>query len=111
MRAAATAGMAEGRLRIDLASNDVTFERTNAALETWKSVDSGVERARRDLLVGRSPPRFEPTERFEASRPLNPEQLAAVSLALRARDVALVHGPPGTGKSTVLAEIATQLVR
>ena len=29
--------MAEGRLRIDLASNDVTFARTNAALETWKS--------------------------------------------------------------------------
>ena len=34
-----------------------------------------------------------------------------MSLALRARDVALVHGPPGTGKSTVLAEVATQLVR
>lgn len=103
--------MGEGRLRVDLAVNDVTFERTRAALAVWKSFDSGLKRDRRELVLGNAPPRFDPSVRFEPTRPLNPEQLAAVTLALRARDVALVHGPPGTGKSTVLAEIAVQLAR
>jgi superfamily I DNA and/or RNA helicase len=103
--------MGEGRLRIDITANDITFERARTALMTWKSYDSGVKRDRREFVLGNSPPRFEKPLVFEPSRPLNAEQLAAVSLGLRARDVALVHGPPGTGKSTVLSELAVQFVR
>ena len=35
---------------------------------------------------------------------LNPTQEAAVNKVLCARDVAIVHGPPGTGKTTTLVE-------
>ncbi|MGL4852958.1 MAG: AAA domain-containing protein [Phocaeicola sp.] len=35
---------------------------------------------------------------------LNPSQEAAVNSVLRAKDVAVVHGPPGTGKTTTLVE-------
>ncbi len=35
---------------------------------------------------------------------LNPTQENAVNLVLRAKDVAIVHGPPGTGKTTTLVE-------
>lgn len=35
---------------------------------------------------------------------LNPTQEKAVNLVLRAKDVAIVHGPPGTGKTTTLVE-------
>ena len=88
--------MAEGRLRIDL-----LVQRRHLRAHQRRAGDLEVLRlGRRSAPAETScsaapPPRFEPTERFEASRPLNPEQLAAVSLALRARDVALVHGPPG----------------
>ena len=35
---------------------------------------------------------------------LNPTQEEAVNMVLRAKDVAIVHGPPGTGKTTTLVE-------
>ena len=35
---------------------------------------------------------------------LNPAQERAVNEVLRAKDVAIVHGPPGTGKTTTLVE-------
>ena len=35
---------------------------------------------------------------------LNPAQEKAVNLVLHAKDVAVVHGPPGTGKTTTLVE-------
>ncbi len=101
----------EGRLRIDLVANEVTTERARAAIDTVKNWAKGVQRDRRDVILGSAPPRFEKSATFTPVLPLNPEQLEAVTLALRARDFALVHGPPGTGKSTVLSELAVQFAR
>ncbi len=103
--------VSEGRLRIDISPNDVTWQRANAALDACAAMSTGVKRDRREILLGNVPPRFERLADFTPSRPLNPEQLDAVKLALSARDFALVHGPPGTGKSTVLGEIAVQAAR
>src|SRR4029077_12206260 len=42
---------------------------------------------------------------------LNESQREAVRFALAARDVAVVHGPPGTGKTTAVVELIRQAVR
>lgn len=98
----------EGLLRVDRIPNDVTYERTRSGLERLKALDKGAERRRREVVLGNEPPRFDSLRPFQPSRPLNPEQQEAVTRALAAEDFFLVHGPPGTGKSTVLAEIAAQ---
>jgi ATP-dependent RNA/DNA helicase IGHMBP2 len=100
----------EGLLRLDVVPNDVTYERVRAGLERVKALDKGAERRKREVLLGNEPPRFDKPKELEPTRPLNPEQADAVARALAAEDFFLVHGPPGTGKSTVLAEIATQAV-
>ena len=42
---------------------------------------------------------------------LNAAQEQAVNLVLRAKDVAVVHGPPGTGKTTTLVEAIHETLR
>ena len=98
----------EGRLWIDLAPDEVTFERAGDAVRRVRAMERGAERRRRETLLGNEPARFKAEAPFEPGRPLNPEQRRAVARGLAARDFLLVHGPPGTGKSTVLGEIAVQ---
>ncbi len=42
---------------------------------------------------------------------LNAAQQEAVNLVVRAKDVAVVHGPPGTGKTTTLVEAVYETLR
>lgn len=57
----------------------------------------------RDTLTGTLPPRWR--EIYPVRFPwLNSTQEEAVNKVLRAKDVAIVHGPPGTGKTTTLVE-------
>jgi len=98
--------MGEGRLRLDLVPNDITFDRASAAVRKVRGWEKGRERDRREILLGNAEARFERPPALEPVRLLNPEQRDAVARALSAEDFFLVHGPPGTGKSTVLSEIA-----
>lgn len=64
----------------------------------------------RDIFAGnRKPERFS----FQPlSFPwLNPTQEQAVNEVLMAKDVAIVHGPPGTGKTTTLVEAIYETLR
>ncbi|NDV58680.1 AAA domain-containing protein [Bacteroides sp. 519] len=57
----------------------------------------------REILIGNALPRTR--DIFPVRFPwLNTTQEAAVNKVLRAKDVAVVHGPPGTGKTTTLVE-------
>ncbi|HEU4383963.1 MAG TPA: AAA domain-containing protein [Anaeromyxobacteraceae bacterium] len=93
----------EGRVSLELEPSPVTWERLQAGLRRLREEPGG--RRWHGVLSG-SAPRLLPSPRGPDLEPrLNPEQRAALDLADRAEDLALVHGPPGTGKTTVLLEV------
>lgn len=68
-----------------------------------------------NVLFGRQKPTFDEAwsdlSKIKFLDPtLNPSQQEAVRFALAADQVALIHGPPGTGKTFTLVELIRQLV-
>ncbi|RKP26856.1 immunoglobulin mu binding protein 2 [Syncephalis pseudoplumigaleata] len=66
-----------------------------------------------DVLLRGHAPRFDYRVKIEQwlDPSLNASQRAAVQLAISADHLALVHGPPGTGKTYTLTEIIRQYVQ
>jgi predicted DNA helicase len=95
-------------LRLDLFANDITFQRMLAALAALRDGDVLTE-----LLLLRNKPGFTDAGRLASSfqQSLNISQKRAVEQSLLAEDLFLVHGPPGTGKTTTMAESILQHVR
>jgi DNA replication ATP-dependent helicase Dna2 len=63
---------------------------------------------RKDVLFERRPPEFSGERRTYVDN--NAAQDDAVNLAVRADDCALIHGPPGTGKTYTIAQTVRALV-
>lgn len=96
--------------RIDLSSDEVARDRQRYALERARSAQHERLAELRGILLGEKVPAFNiPVAREPFSR-LNPSQEAAIAFALTARDLAVIHGPPGTGKTTTVCELIRQAV-
>ena len=98
--------------RIDLSPDEVTRKRQLAALN---SVRNGRERTRElaRIIVHGKPPSFHENSTDDAQNdtsPLNSSQQRAVEFALASRDLAIIHGPPGTGKTTTVVEFIRRTV-
>ncbi|XP_074599433.1 DNA-binding protein SMUBP-2-like [Brevipalpus obovatus] len=93
-------------------SNDVTHRRLKKAMENLRVYPVGGRSHHLiEVIFANQPPSDPfPEESIKfINQNLNPSQQEAVSFALSRRELAIIHGPPGTGKTTTLVEIILQL--
>ncbi|QLG26831.1 AAA family ATPase [Halorarum halophilum] len=91
--------------RLDVYPSEISVDRMLTALHD--ALLKG-DPDRKDVLFGRREPEFSDGERTFIDN--NESQNRAVNRAVNAEDFALVHGPPGTGKTYTIARIVRALV-
>ncbi|MBR1789968.1 MAG: AAA family ATPase [Bacteroidaceae bacterium] len=99
-----------GRLGVQLYLDEYTYRQMFTALDQVINAKEGRLAQLRDIFHTSAPTSkytFAPV-RFPW---LNPSQEQAVNEVLWAKDVAIVHGPPGTGKTTTLVEAIYETLR
>ena len=87
--------------RLDLFVNDITFKRMLKALSEVENEKCKVK-SFCEILLGKK--KLEVVEVDERSEILNESQNVALKKAINS-EIFLIHGPPGTGKTTTLAEV------
>ena len=90
--------------RVDVYPSELSVDRMLTALHDF--VLKGDAR-RKDVLFGREEPAFGDESREIV--PNNDAQNEALNRALNAEDFALIHGPPGTGKTYTIARLVEEL--
>jgi len=101
-----------GRWTLHLVGSDATYRRMRRAIEDVERAEKKPVARLREVSFGRLKAGVEKRgEPHFFDRALNEFQRQAVVRALSGKDFALVHGPPGTGKTRVLVEVIRQAAK
>lgn len=103
----------DGKLGIDLLFDDNSYDEMQSALKLASTLREKKEEGKLiNILTGERTPTFQlPAENINVNPRLNASQQAAVSKILSANELAIVHGPPGTGKTTTLVQAIKAMIR
>mgnify|MGYP001092979625 CR=1 FL=1 len=94
-----------GNPGVDMLFDDLSYKEMDIALERVIDAKEGRLKEMREILLGREPASFiEAPDYYNDFGFLNESQKEAAIKIATAKDVAIIHGPPGTGKTTTLVQ-------
>ncbi len=93
----------DGKLSVQLMFDEGSYREMFNALRKVRKAEKGRLAELREILLGHQPPSFTRCN-FSDTPLLNSSQNLAIRKILEANDVSIIHGPPGTGKTTTLVE-------
>ncbi len=99
----------DGKLGVDLLFDENSYDEMQDALK--KASDLAEKSTIIQVLTGTKSPTFNDFTSHYPTKNLNEFQASAVDKILSANDLAIVHGPPGTGKTTTLIQAIKALVK
>lgn len=99
----------DGKLGIDILFDDNSYDEMNDALKT--AADLREKSPFIQVLTGQKSPTFKQNTNHYLGKNLNEFQSKAVDKILSANELAVVHGPPGTGKTTTLIQAIKALTK
>ncbi len=100
-----------GQLGVDQLFDDRSYREMESALQKVIQAKGNRLAELRDVLMGHRKPHYIPMGHIEALGELNHSQQVAVAAIQANPDVTIIHGPPGTGKTTTLVAAIKQLTK
>lgn len=100
-----------GKLGIDAVFDENTYAEMEAALKLAASLIETKEGHLINVLTGQKKTGFYSSSLPTSLPLLNTSQQAAIEKILTANELAIVHGPPGTGKTTTLVQAIKVLIQ
>ena len=100
----------QGSLGVDLQFDERTYLEMEKAIKIVSKAGRDRLADLRGILLNKIGARFLKSHPVEIPS-LNLAQNNAVNQILSAQDVAVIHGPPGTGKTTTVVQIIKQLIK
>lgn len=91
-------------LGVDMLFDERSYEEMEKALLKVIRADRDRIAELRTILSGLRPAQFDDIQRNIEIPTLNASQVGAVAEIMSSKDVAIIHGPPGTGKTTTLVQ-------
>ena len=100
-------------LGIDLTFDEVSYREMHQALNDVIGAHGNRLAELRDVLLGVRQATYRELQADDLFYPsaLNDSQMAAVRHVISAQDVGIIHGPPGTGKTTTLVQAILETIR
>ncbi|PSL06240.1 AAA domain-containing protein [Cecembia rubra] len=93
----------KGKIGIDLLFDEASYREMEAAMKAVIKAENSRLAELKNILLGEKVADFGEMQSPDISM-LNESQSEALALVAAAKDIAIIHGPPGTGKTTTLVK-------
>ena len=102
----------DGMLGVDVMFDEMSYREMEFTMKEVMKAEGNRVAKLKSILLGSDKAGIEPrTLHLEGLNILNDSQLASLEKMLQAQDVAFIHGPPGTGKTTTLVQVIKHTIK